>query len=138
MMKKSSSRLIAWLLAMVMILNLAPAASLADTSNITIPIQLGNPAEITVSYTAIGDESNFGNKTDSGDHTLTASGDQPAPAFDYWNAQANRLAGWSADPNYNGTGGVLFAPGSYIDFNRVTVDEVETLMGGDGSGRVQR
>ena len=24
------------------------------------------------------------------------------------------------------------------DFNRVTVDEVEKLMGGDGSGRVQR
>ena len=24
------------------------------------------------------------------------------------------------------------------DFNRVTVKEVETLMGGDGSGRVQR
>ena len=49
MMNKRSSRLIAWLLAMVMILNIVPVTAFADYSNsVTQPV--GNAAEITVHY----------------------------------------------------------------------------------------
>ena len=50
MMNKSSSRLIAWLLAMVMILNIFPVSALADTSDPVDNPPYGNTSDITVTY----------------------------------------------------------------------------------------
>ena len=115
MMNKSSSKLIAWLLVMVMIFNIVPVTAFADYSNIEDPVALGNTSEINVTYIENNNESGFGTKIQKGSLAT--------PTFSYWNSQDNQLAGWSEKSDYNGEKNyALFAPGSYINFNLITSD----------------
>ena len=99
MMNKRSSRLIAWLLAMVMILNITPVTAFAGQSDSVKSEEKANPANVTIVYEA-GNGGHFGNYISEKEKT----GDQPSPAeSEYILYDPNfRLAGWSTVRNYDG------------------------------------
>nr|MBQ4454616.1 hypothetical protein [Clostridia bacterium] len=113
MMNKRSSRLIAWLLAMVMILNIVPVTAFADYSNsLTQPV--GKAAEITVHYV-----SKSNGAKDSWNFKWDRQGNERTPTqTDAFWSYSGSLAGWSTVSDYTDrNSGLLFAPGSYIDFS---------------------
>ena len=111
MMNKSSSKLIAWLLAMVMIFNIVPVTAFADYSNIENPQKQGDVSNIEVTYIA-------DNGVLSGEAKRTGDKKTPTLSEYTYNDSNRRLAGWSTVQNYDGTNGYLFLAGSYVDFSK--------------------
>ena len=124
MMNKRSSRLIAWLLAMVMILNIAPVTAFADYSNsFTKPV--GEAEQVMVHYVP----RDPGHKNQY-NYTWDKKGNEKTPsqkeAYDRFQGS---LAGWSTVENYTDrNSGLLFAPGSYIDFTKFPNAAVPTKL----------
>ena len=113
MMNKISTRVFAWLLAVVMILNIVPVTAFADYSNsVTQPV--GNAAEITVHYV-----SKSNGAKDSWNFKWDRQGNERTPTqTDAFWSYSGSLAGWSTVSDYTDrNSGLLFAPGSYIDFS---------------------
>ena len=110
MMNKISTRVFAWLLAVVMILNIAPVTALADYSPVAGPPPLGIASNVTVTYEGSG--------TWNGAQVRTGADKTPSTNDFYFGDQYNYgLVGWSTVQNDDGTRGVIFRPGSYLDLN---------------------
>ncbi|MBR2661791.1 MAG: InlB B-repeat-containing protein, partial [Clostridia bacterium] len=117
-MNRSSSRLIAWLLAMVMIFNISPITALAESSDPVGNPTYGNPSEVAVMYDPNGH--GWGNGTE-----WEKNGGEPTPVkSDFWNYPD--LVGWSNVPNYNGSNGVFVAAGDTINLNDDRLGLTET------------
>ncbi|MCR5566662.1 MAG: InlB B-repeat-containing protein, partial [Clostridiales bacterium] len=118
MMNRSSSRLIAWLLAMVMIFNISPITALAESSDPVGNPTYGDLSEVTVTYEASGWK--WGVKNVRG-------GDEATPTQDDFNYYPT-LVGWSNVSNYNGSNGVFVASGKTINLNELNLTGTSVTM----------
>ena len=118
MMKKSGFRLIAWLLALVMIINIAPVTAFAGST----PSNHTETKILTITYQLI----NGGfNEIGGWQSSFTPEDGSVTPSFSdvNWGPQGKMLIGWSQDQNSTTP---LFDAGEAVDVTKLTLGENET------------